>query len=351
MGLQWSRRAAFGLYGCLALALAACQGNLGSGSGLSIPQAPGYGQPGGPGPGGGSAAQSRQQLLEGAVYVTPATKDVPLPQVEGFAVTVALGTAPPSPAPGELASAEAETPGGHVKRQASRPASTAPGDPSAAPSAVASAASPAPAASPTSTVSPAAKPSAGAKPSPTAAPVKFDTKTTIYPDDAPVAPTPQPTGEVQTFVKRAAILRGYLLPGQDLTLYGLGAVRFKIPTAEQLPDRGFTVAIFQSGKHHHDKLIDSDTDAKLSDDVVASSRSDVSIELKKNTGYLLLLYADEAAPTPAPVQPGYPTPGNNPFPMPSSNTTPYPGGPGYPGQPTYPPGGPNNPYASPTPFR
>jgi len=333
----------------LALALAACQGNLGSGgSGLSIPQAPGYGQPGGPGPGGGSGAQSRQQLLEGAVYVTPSTKEVPLPQVEGFGVTVALGSAPPSPAPGAEASAEVDAPAGHVKRQASRPAPASSGDPSAVPSAAASvtvAASVAPGASP------AAKPSAGAKPSPAASPVKFDTKTTIYPDDAPEAPTPQPTGEVQTFVKRAAILRGYVMPGQDLTLYGLAAVRFKIPSTEQTPGRGFTVAIFQSGKHRHDKLIDSDTDSKLADDVVASSRSDVPIELKKNTGYLLLLYADEAAPTPAPVQSGYPTPGNNPFPMPSTYATPYPGSPGYPGQPTYPPGGPVNPYASPTPFR
>lgn len=349
MLLLWSRRAAFGLYGCLALALAACQGNLGSGSGLSIPQAPGYGQPGGPGagPGGGSATQSRQQLLEGAVYVTPSTKDLPLPQVEGFAVTVALGTAPPASAPATVPSAEAEASAGHGKHQASSRASLPAGDPSAAPTAAA----PSAAASIVPAVSPAAKPSPGAKPSPAASPVKFDTKTTIYPDDAPAAPTPQPTGEVQTFVKRAALLRGYLMPGQDLTLYGLGAVRFKIPSAEQLPDRGYTVAIFQSAKHHHDKLIDSDTDSKLSDDVVASSRSDESIELKKNTGYLLLLYADETAPTPAPVQAGYPTPGNNPFPMPSTNATPYPGAPGYPGQPTYPPGGPANPYASPTPFR
>ncbi len=341
MWLQSSRRVAYLFCGCLALALAACSGSLGSGGGLSIPQAPGYGQPGGPGP-GGSFSQSRQQLLEGAVYVTPSTKEVPLPQLDGFGVTVALGTAPPVPAPAEAASAAADAPAARAKRPGSRPSPDPASDPSAAPS---------PGGSPGTGASPAAKPSAGAKPSPTATPVKFETKTTIYPDDAPAPPTPQPTGEVQTFVKRTAIVRGYLMPAQDLTLYGLGAVRFKIPSTEQTPGRGYTVAIFQSGKHHHDKLLDSDTDSKLSDDVVASGRSDVTIELKKSTGYLLLLYADEAAATPAPVQSGYPTPGNNPFPMPSTLPTPYPGNPGYPGTPTYPPNGPVNPYASPTPFR
>ncbi len=342
MGLQSTRRVAYLLSGCLAAALAACQGNLGSGgSGLSIPQAPGYGQPGGPA-GGPAGSQSRQQLLEGAVYVTQATKEIPLPQVEGFGVTLALGTAPPAvpeAATGAPAGASASAPARRASIKAAPGASSEPAsDPSAAPS-----------------VAPSAQPSGGPKPSPSPAPAKIETKTTIYPDDAPDAPTPEPTGEVQTFVKRTALVRGYLMPAQDVTLYGLGAVRFKIPSTEQLPGRGYTVAIFQSGKRHHDKLLDSDTDSKLANDVIASDRSDASIVLKKGTGYLLLLYGDEAPATPAPVQSGYPTPGNNPFPMPSAYGTPYPG------QATYPPGQPNpyatyapgqpNPYATPTPFR
>jgi len=280
-------------------------------------------------------------LLEGAVYVTPATKEVPLPQVEGYGVTVALGTAPPSPAPGAVASVALVPPAqlrhAGTKEQAAGATGAPDADPSAAPSATPSAV-------------PTAKPSSGPKPSPSPTPAKIETKTTIYPDDAPDAPTPAPTGEVQTFVKRSAIVRGYLMPAQDITLYGLGAVRFKIPSTEQAPERGFTVAIFQSGKRHHDKLIDSDTEAKLADDNVASDRSDATIVLKKATGYLLMLYGDEAPPTPAPVQQGYPTPENNPFPVPSTYGTPIPGSPGYPGQATYPPGAPGNPYATPTPF-
>jgi hypothetical protein len=156
-----------------------------------------------------------------------------------------------------------------------------------------------------------------------------------------------PTGNVQTFTKRTAIVRGYLMPSQDITLYGLGAVRFTIPATEEIPQRGFTVAVYQSGKHHHEKLLDADTDAPLVNDVVASGRSDSPIVLKKDIGYLLMLYGDDTPATPAPVQPGYPTPGNNPFPVPSTYGSSQPG---YPGQPTYPPGS-VNPYATPTPFR
>jgi hypothetical protein len=144
------------------------------------------------------------------------------------------------------------------------------------------------------------------------------------------------------------------MPAKDITLYGLGAVRFTIPSTEQTPQRGFTIAIFQSGKHHHDKLLASDTAPSLSNDTIASSRSDASIVLKKDTGYLLMLYGDEAPSTPAPVQPGYPTPGNNPFPAPSGFGTQQPGmpvQPPYPGNPTYQPGYPGAPNASPTPYR
>jgi hypothetical protein len=349
MGFHSSRRVAYIAGACIALALSACQGNLGSGSGLSIPQAPGYGQPGGPGQ-GGAASQSRQQVLEGAVYLTPSTSDVPLPQVDGFGVTVALGTAPPSAPPDSIPSVAPVS--GPVASAAKRRSTHLPG------------ASPAPAGSPSSAPSPAptvsasappsAKPSAGAHPSPSPSPAKIETKTIAYPDDAPAAPTPEPTGNVQTFVKRTPLVRGYVMPSKDVTLYGLAAIRFTIPSTEETPQRGFTVAVFQSGKKHREKLMDSDTAPTLANDVIASNRTDAPIVLKKDTGYLLMLYGDEAPSTPAPVQAGYPTPGNNPFPAPSGYATQQPGmpvQPPYPGNPTYQPGGPTNPYATPTPFR
>jgi hypothetical protein len=157
---------------------------------------------------------------------------------------------------------------------------------------------------------------------------------------------------VQTFVKRSAIVRGFVQPSSDLPIYGLGAIRFTLPATELLPKRGFTVAVYEAGKHNHDHLVAYDTDASVANSVVSSALSDPLV-LKKGIGYLLLLYGDEspATPVPAQVAPGYPTPGNNPFPTPTGNG--YPGNPpGYPyGTPTpYSPYGVPTPFSTPTPF-
>jgi hypothetical protein len=192
-----------------------------------------------------------------------------------------------------------------------------------------------------------ASPKASASPHPAGTGPKIETKLVVYPDYAPDAPTPEPTGNVQTYTKRKAIVRGYISPAIDVALYGLGAARFTIPAGEQTPNRGFTVAIFSASKKHKPQLIASDTSATLESNVVASLATPLT--LKKGTGYDIVLYGDELPSTPAPVPSGYPTPGNNPF------VTPTPPGyqppPGYPqqGQPypgqTYPPG-----FATPTPF-
>ena len=297
-------RAAFG---AAVAALVACQGNLGGGSGLSIPQAPSYNQPAGP---AGAAPQSRQRILEGAApaSLVKAGANAKRP--------AAMAPAPPaSPAADPSAFAS-----GSLVAQAS-----------AAPSAAASAPSSAGSASPSG--KPTSAPSPGASgPGP-----KISTKTTIYPDDAPGAPTPIPTGEVQTFYKRIPLVRGYVQPSSDLSLYGLAAVRFTLPTSELTPKRGFTIALFENGKHHHDRLLGFDTDPALSNGVVASTLTD-PVVLKKGVGYLLLIYGDDTGPTPAPVASGYPGPGNNPFPMPSCSP------------PCPPQQQPYNPYATPTPY-
>ena len=332
-------------FGCAAVALAACQGNIGGGSGLSIPQAPSYNQPAGP---AGAAAPSRQRLLEGAVYLSPKLGEVPLPQLAGFAVAIELGTSASVPAPGVSTSPSAPAKAAAVAR---RPGTIptvrlpeASGSPVADPSPSASASAAASAGVSAGPSAPASAGSAAPPPKPTSAPSpagtgpgpKIETKTTIYPDDAPIAPTPVPTGEVQTFYKRIPLVRGYVQPGSDLLLSGLGAIRFTVPASELSPKRGFTIALYQNGKHHHDRLLGFDTQPVLTSSVIASGLTD-PVVLKKGTGYLLMLYDDDTGATPAPVASGYPAPGNNPFPVPSCS-------PGCP-QPAV-----NNPYATATPY-
>jgi len=324
-----------------AAALASCSGNLGTGSGLSIPQTGGFGQPAAPGQYG---TQSRERTEEGAVTMSADTHEIPLPQLDGFAVAIELGTPGPSPSPSVSPDATSSAVGAATRRLLSRLHPTASPSPSPSPSATPS---PSPSPSPSSSGKPAGKPSGKGSPTPTPRP-KIVTKTTVYPDDAPSVPTPVPTGDVQTFVHRTPIVRGFLQPATDISLYGLGAVRFTIPSEEQTAGRGFTVAIFENGKRHHEKLIAYDPQAQLNDDVVASPVTSPAIALKKNSGYLVVLYGDELPSTPGPVPPGYPQPGNNPF------ATPVPPGypqPGQPGQPGYPPGYPTpNPYGTPNPY-
>ncbi len=293
------------------LGLAACQGSTGSGSGFSLPGSPqSYGQPGGPN-GVAGASTSRQQILDGAVTLTPETTEIPLPTLSGFSVTLALGTPGPSGA---------------------SPSPGASGSPGASPAAAATPV-PSPSISPSPSAS-GAKEAASAAPSPAGSPGagKIATKTTIYPDDAPVAPTPEATGNVQTFVTRVAIVRGFVQPGSDVTVAaGAGGLRFTIPQEEQTTGRTFGVAIFQAGKKKHATLLASDPSATLANNVVSSAATGPALTLKKGMGYLLVLFGDPLPATPAPNYPGV---GNNPFPAPTYSTgATYPGQPGQPGQP------------------
>jgi len=356
--------------------IAACSGNLGSGSVGGLPVAPGaqgYQQPQGPAQ---AAPVSRERTTEGAVYVTPELSEIPLPAEAGFALTLALAppSPPPPPSPGAVPSGAASPATRILRQPASRvvvvaqaallsPSPSASLLPAASPSAAPSAASPAssgaasppvPGAAGSSTAKPSAAPSQKA-----AARPKIATKLVIYPDYAPDAPTPEPTGNVQTFSKRRAIVRGYLFPSVDVPLYGLGAARFTIPAGEQTPNRGFTVAIFTAAKRHKEHAVAFDASASLANNVVSSSLV-TPLTLKKGTGYDIVLYGDDLPATPVPVQSGYATPGNNPFVTPTPpGYQPYPGQTPMPGQATYPgqtpyPGQPypGQPYPgyTPTPF-
>lgn len=302
-----------------AIALGGCQGSLGSGPGLQLPATASNAQPAGPGVAG---VQSRQRALAGAVYLTPDMTTLPLPPLDGFAVALQLGTPPPSssPSPEPTASGSPRATSSHRRAALHRTKTRSVAVAVAAPSALQTGATTAaPSAPPAPSVTPAAGPS-GPAPSPTGSAVgsKMVTKLIVYPDDAPSAPTPQPSGNVQTFPTRKALVRGFIKPGADIALYGLGAVKFTIPAQEDVAQRGYTVAVFSAGRRHHDSLIASDSTAAVIAHVVASAAVD-GLVLKKNTDYLLVLYADELAATPGPVPSGYPSPGINPF------VTPQPG--------------------------
>lgn len=332
-------RAPGALLAAMCVALAACQGNIGNG-GLSIPGPAAYNNPQGP---GGEGTQSRQRVVEGAVFLASDFKEIQLPEADGFTIAVELGSpapATPSAAPSRGATPRASALGSHRRRapKTASSVSTSPA-PSARPSGT-----PSSGPSPSPSVSPAAVPSGrGAAPSASPAPSpgapKIATKTIAYPDDAPAAPSPEPSGQVQIYGVRKAIVRGYVNSATPLDLYGLAAIRFTIPADEQKDGRGFTIALFESGRHHHQSLVAFDANAKLDGSVVSVSDTQPLV-LKKDTGYLLMLYGDELPSTPAPVSSGYPSPGNNPFPAPSVSYAP--GYPGYPQEPGVPGQTPNS---------
>jgi hypothetical protein len=358
--------------GVLSLGLAACQGNIGSGSGLSIPQAAQPYQPNGP----GQAAQTRERALDGAVYLSsysPAPT-LPLPAIGGFSIVINLGTPAPSPSPAPSTSASPAGKKNASKRSptsaighryaialAGPSPSAAPSDaPAAAPSASAAAAAPSgsAAADAVTHLSDVASPSASGSPGPvgsgspapsgSASPAghhhthpainqgpKVVTKTVAYPDDAPVAPTPEPTGSVQTYPVRAALVRGYLLPAVDVPIYGLGAITFTVPKSEITPTRGYTIAVFTYAKKHRGKLLEYDTSPTVGTTTIASSYADDPIVFKKDVAYELVLYADPGLATPVPLPTGsYPNAGVNPVPYPSGYT-PQPGQSGTPVPPGY----------------
>ena len=321
------------------LGLTGCQGGAGS---PGLPQAPGGYAPAPAAGGGGPQAvpYTRTRTVEGAVYLLPSEADVPLPAVGGFLVSLQLHAASPTPSPSPRGAA---------------PAGSAAGSPGAAPAGASS--GPAAAASP-SAAPPVTAPSAGPSPAPstvagassspkvlhraTAIPSgpKIDTKTTIYPTDAPPAPSPAPTGNVQTFLHQTAIVRGYFLAETDLALNSLDSVRFTIPKEEQTPNRSFIVALYDLSKKHHPRLVTFSADTSLSSGIVTSSGETDPLKLSKGTAYAVVLYGDELPATPPPVQTTPVPPAQNPFatPMPSGYPPGYAPPPGY--QATYPPGAP-----------
>ena len=299
MGVSIARLASRAVGLALVLASVACQGNIGTGSGLP--------QPPGPQITPILGAQSRTRTTDGAVFLASDVKAIPLPEVAGFSVTIALE--PPTPAPSGALQAASESQGLASTRFATAPTAAPPLVPpsssaSGAPLARGSEApvsetSAGPSSKPTmrSALAANAKTKAALPSGP-----KVDTKTTIYPEDAPAAPTPQPTGSVQSYPHRAPLVRGWILSRVPVTLYSLAAARFTIPTQEQTKGRGYTIALFESQKHKKNRLIAWDPAAVVADrSISAASVATEPIPLKKNVGYYFVLYGDDLGPVPTPT--------------------------------------------------
>jgi hypothetical protein len=292
------------------LSIAACSGGAGTGTGLPAP--PGYN----PTPNAAAAQTIQEHTTAGAIYLTKDVDELKFPASTGFGFTIDLGATAPTPVPS----------GFHAK-------------PTAAPS-------PSPSASPaprtTDTPAPKGKRSKPT-PDPTPSGPKIDTKVTVFPMDAPAAPTPEATGAVRSFAQRVPVVRTYLLSATTLKLYSLAAVHFKLPKDERPEGRGFTIAVFEQHKHRKYGLVAWEPEATVEGDTVSVSDATEPLTLKKKMGYVFVLYGDDLEPTPVPHN--YAPPGQNPF------VTPTPAGrPGFPQQygPPTPYGG-QQPYGAPTP--
>jgi hypothetical protein len=268
------------------IGIAACSGSLGTGTGLPAPPGPAVSAA------GQNAGQSRQRTAAGAVYLASDMHELPMPPLAGFGMTVELAT--PTP-------------------KASGAATSVKGKANAAPTAAP------PTASPAASASPAAKKKATPSPSGTPNGPKIDTKITIFPEDAPAAPTPAATGNVQSYAERPAIIRGYIMSPVDIKLYSLAAIVFKLPADQRPEDRGFSIALFESHKHRKWKVLGWTPDATLDDETVSAADATDPIVLHKKTGYAFVLYGDDLEPTAAP-RGTYPPAGSNPFSTPGVAT-------------------------------
>ncbi|MEO6991855.1 MAG: hypothetical protein ABI346_02840 [Candidatus Baltobacteraceae bacterium] len=309
----------------LVVLTSACQGSYSTGSQLPAPGQYGQQQPVYP-----QSAPSRQQYVEATVALPSAAPNVVAAELAGFSVRLDL--VKPSPTPASSPTPAAST--GKKKVASTRPS------PSPKASALA-----------TSTPVPGASPSPSAKPKPTPSGPRIQTKLTIYPDGAQ-----KPPGDPENLEgRRVPLAIALMQPSVDLSLYSLDAIHFSVPESERTDKRGFTIALYETRKHHKDREITSRVDVTAADDGdIAVRGAKDAIQLKKGHAYTAILFADPPAQTPAPVAPAPAYPPSSPTPY-GYQQQQYPGQmpygqPGQPGQPVY-PGQPGYPQVTPTPYR
>ncbi len=126
---------------------------------------------------------------------------------------------------------------------------------------------------------------------------------TVYPDG-----TQKPPGDFDSaFTRRVPIVDILFTPSVDLKLYSLAALGIQIPSAEDTPSRGFTVALYETRKFHKDRQVEYHVDAQVSKSVVRATSAKDALSLSKGHEYTLILFGDALAATPSPYSPpGYP---------------------------------------------
>jgi hypothetical protein len=143
----------------------------------------------------------------------------------------------------------------------------------------------------------------------------------VYPDIAPVGPTPDPDAspEPTPIANRTPILRGYFKSPVSFTLASLDSFRFTVPSDEVDKTRGFTIALFavpdknavaQSllGSHKDPATrlaFTTDAVVEANSNGIHSGTKNDPIQIYAGTGYAVILYGDpRAVAAPAVAAPG-----------------------------------------------
>jgi hypothetical protein len=252
---------------------AACQGNMGS-----TPPV----QPGGqykPGGQMGALSAMRQSVSANAsVTLSPDTVVVNFPPVASFGIVLQLHSPSPTPTPVPTAV--------HGRKFTKRPLRASP-----SPSPVATVAlSPSPVAS--ASLSGRKRKGSGMAAVSTHL---ADLVLTVYPDDAPNAPTAPPS--MPPILIRHALLRGEVHAQDAFTLPSLNAVSFILAKREQLAERVFTVAVIEEHKHKRTEQLAFDMNATMdAGGVVRSTLTSPALQFAANHRYVFVLYAEDLAP-------------------------------------------------------
>jgi hypothetical protein len=317
------RAAAFGI---LLVALAACQGSIGSTPPVAAPQV--GANPQGQVAGVGGPGASRAKTAEGTVKYSKDMAAISFPIAEGYGARVVIAS---SPSPSASPSSSAKASGG--------------ASPSASVSASASAS-----ASASPSVSPSGKTTPSPQPTKKASVPLITLKLSVYPEDVPLGPTPDPEAspEPTPIQDRSAIVRAYFKAPGALKLPSLDAVKFTVPLDEIVTGRGFSIAFYMIpdkmavsqpllGGHKDGTMRIAYTTAAIVDaktGVIEAGPGFDPITISANTAYAAVLYGDpEAIAGPGPngqnTQFGRPSPlpfGVTPSPTPYGMTpspTPY----------------------------
>ncbi|MDQ2992964.1 MAG: hypothetical protein M3R30_09135 [Candidatus Eremiobacteraeota bacterium] len=285
----------------VALVLAGCSGNFGSGgsTGGLNPPAP----PNAPAIGGSSApanVASPAPTGDTATYpFSQAPTGMQCPTVDGFSCLLKFNAPAPTPSP---------TPKGKKPAKGSKPKPKPTATPSPTPS-------PTPTVAPTTLI---ATTSPSASPSPAGANVTF--KLAALPKDAPAMNDPDPKALATT-----ALVTLRMKADATVVLDGTAIADFTLPK-EQIGGRSYAVQLYQEikkGKGTTDHYVGTFSDSTIDANTIRFVFTPPRIEIKKDEVWLFVLYSAETPSTsPAPSPGGSPTASGSPSPTPSSTPEP-----------------------------